>query len=425
MVNPLPRPLQYVLIVPDGAADNNCDRGGSPLRVAHTPAMDCVAREGVCGLMQTLYADLPRESMVAQLGMLGWDPHKYYPCGRASSELLARAGVRLNDGDIAFRANLVRLRDGVLESYSAHAIDSDRAAVLIRDVSGRLSAAFPGFELYHHSDFRNTLVIRGAGISPRALDCPEPHERHGDWFDLGRLVRAVTDDGLPVARRLNDYLVAAAAILAGREANALFPWSPSGVFRLPSFHETTGFEGQVAVVGFMDFLLGIAKAGGLDSYRVGNGRPDTDYAAKGRRVLALLDEGCACVVCHINAPDEASHGRDLDAKIASLERIDAEIVRPILGFFDDHPAALGGVMILPDHYSNVDTATRPGRRSEIHALTPVPFALWNRRDRDACTAFHEVEAARGRYGAAPRSHLDLLSLLWGRPVARRAGALCP
>lgn len=52
--------------------------------------------------MQTLYPDLPRESLVAQLGMLGWSPHLYYPGGRVSCELLTTGGIGLDDGDLAF-----------------------------------------------------------------------------------------------------------------------------------------------------------------------------------------------------------------------------------------------------------------------------------------------------------------------------------
>src|ERR1700739_1064398 len=109
-------PRKSVLIILDGAADKNRERGCSPLGIAHTPGMDFIAREGLCGLAQPLYADLPRESMVAQLGMLGWDPHLYYPCGRASAELLASNGVDLGRNDIAFRANFVRMNGSVLQS---------------------------------------------------------------------------------------------------------------------------------------------------------------------------------------------------------------------------------------------------------------------------------------------------------------------
>ena len=180
--------LRYLLFIPDGAADLDRRRGLSPLGSAHTPYCDFLAREGVTGRMPTLYPDLPRESMVAQLGMLGWDPHRFYPHGRASCELLALEGVDLHDGDLAFRANLVRFAGRRLMSYSAGAIQSEVAAPLVAAIDRELRRELPDFELWHNSDFRNTLVVRGVHLDPRLLRCFEPHECQGREFALDQLV---------------------------------------------------------------------------------------------------------------------------------------------------------------------------------------------------------------------------------------------
>src|SRR5215216_3005576 len=170
---------KYVLVIPDGAGDLHRLGGLSPLARARTDYADFIAREGVSGLMETLYEDLPKESLVAQLGMLGWDPHKYYPHGRASCELLALENIYLNPNDLAFRTNLVRIEDERLKSYNAEYIHSEEAEPLIRMLNRALRTEFPEFELYHNSDFRNTLVIRNVGVEPTLLHCPEPHESHG------------------------------------------------------------------------------------------------------------------------------------------------------------------------------------------------------------------------------------------------------
>src|ERR1700730_9318659 len=141
------------MIIPDGAADDNRERGCSPLQAAETPNIDSIARNGVSGLAQTLYPDLPRESMVAQLGLLGWDPRVYYPGGRASAELLATQAVYLLPSDIAFRANFVRMAGDRLESYNANFIDSLRAQSLVRHLKVSLEKRFPDFDLCHNSDF--------------------------------------------------------------------------------------------------------------------------------------------------------------------------------------------------------------------------------------------------------------------------------
>ena len=403
-------PKKHVLIIPDGGGDVFRAYGRSPLALARTSWADFIAREGVSGLMHTLYPDLPKESIVAQLGMFGWDPHLYYPNGRASCELLALEGTYLGAGDLAFRANLVRMDGRKLVSYNADYIISDQAQPLVHKINSELRERFPDFELYHNSDFRNTLIIRGAELDPKALLCPEPHENHGIEFDIAHLVSS-NGSGQRIAERINQYLLQIRDVLRDEPANMIFPWSPSKEFRLPSFKENTGFEGKTALVGCMDFLRGIAKAGGLEPFKVGNGRPETDYQGKGAKVIELLCNNYEFIVCHINAPDEASHMGDLPLKIKSLEMIDHFIVRPVVEYFQAHREELGGVMIVPDHYTNHAGVGNHHKRVDIHSAHPVPFALWNGHECDAARYYSEDDALEGKYGASPINHLQLLRIL--------------
>lgn len=404
---------RYVLVVPDGAADLLRTPAGSPLEAARTPYMDFVAREGVSGLMTTLYQELPRESLVAQMGMLGWDPREHYPGGRASCELLALDGVRLGEGDLAFRANLARTEGRTLVSYNADFILTEEAAPLVERVNRALGQEFPDFELRLASDFRAALVIRGAGIRPSQIWCAEPHESHGVEFPPGSAVRGRDAAGAVVAARLSRYTERVRTVLEGQRANAVFPWSPSTALRLPGFRERSGFTGRAAVVGAMDFLCGLARAGGMEFYKVGNGRPDTDFTAKGRKTVELLDSGCEVVVCHINAPDEAAHMQDTDLKIHCIEQTDSEVVGPVVEYFRARPEELGGVMIVPDHYTNCSPDAGPVARSSVHSLHPVPFSLWNGRDRDPVASFGEDAAVEGALAGAGLTHLDLLAVLRG------------
>lgn len=412
---------QFVLLIPDGAGDRHRPAGLTPLAAARLPAMDFVARRGICGRSRNLYPDLPKGSIVAQLGLLGWDPRRYCPHGRASCELLALEGPEpLGPDDLAFRANLVRTRGSVLASYSADAIPSRVAAPLVDRINGGLDGRFPDFELYHNLDFRTTLVVRGARADPRSFECIEPHEHHGQELDLEHLVGGRSAPAAAFARRLNDYVAEVRALLGreGGSANLLLPWSPSGPLCIPSFHEHTGFEGTVAVVAAMDFLQGIARAGGMAFHKVGNGRVDTDFRAKGERVLDLLEGGCRLVVCHVNAPDEAAHMGDVAAKVDALEKIDRAIVAPVVDYFLRRPDALGCLALVPDHFTNT-VVGEGAARCEAHSLDPVPFALWDGRRRDRTDRFSEDAAATGLHGREPVSHLDILALMG---VIGRGGA---
>ena len=409
---------KYVLIIPDGAGDSYRWFGRSPLAIARTPHMDFMAREGVCGLMQTLYEDLPKESIVAQLGMLGWDPHRHYPHGRASCELLALEDVSLNEEDLAFRANMVWMKDGTLVSYSADCIPSQQSRPLVQLINQKMREEFADFELYHNAEFRNTLVVRSAGVSPLALRCPEPHENHGRQFDLTRLIEGTDAPSNRLANRLNSYLQGVARVLEGEAANMLFPWSPSVVLKLTPFRENVGFDAPVAIVGCMDFLHGIAKAGKLEFFKIGNGQPDTDYVAKGAKTIELLSEGYGFVICHINGPDEAAHMGNVQLKMESLEQIDEFIVGPILKYFQEHPDELGGMFIAPDHFTNYAPDIREKKRMEVHSSDPVPFALWNGHDRDATRYYSEDDVRIGKYASPPVSHLELLQLMGVAQVSK-------
>lgn len=414
-----PKLKKYVVIIPDGAPDKARLDGLSPLEKAHIPNMDFVANKGITGLMQTLFPDLPKGSLVAQLGMLGWNPHKYYPHGRASAEALA-VGLKMSEEDIAFRANFVLMERKTLKSYSANYIPGEKAVKLVRLVNSVLRREFPDFELSHAAEFRNVLIVRRAKVNPKDLLCPEPHEHQGDDFEIGGLVTAKSPNSEECVGQINRYLARAEVLLKGKEANALFLWSPSAPLILPNFNEINEIEGKCAIVGNMDFLKGIAVAGGLEFHLIGNGYINTDYQAKGEATIELLKSGCRFVYCHINAPDEAAHMGNIESKIDSLEKIDFHIVKRIVHHFQDNPGQLGGLIIAPDHYTNTGTfyPDQTSFRQEMHSAIPVPFALWNNDDSDAVNKFSENAAIKGKFGATPIGSERFLEILGIRPRQR-------
>jgi 2,3-bisphosphoglycerate-independent phosphoglycerate mutase len=406
------REKKYVLIVMDGAGDVYRDQNGrSPLGIAEIPYIDKIARKGICGKSHTLFEGLPKESLVAQLGMFGWDPFKYYPYGRASAELLASGGLDIGEDDLAFRANFVSIKDGRLVSYNANYISDEKASALVETVNRYLGERFPDIQFYHNSDFRNTLVFRGVGLHPEEFTCLEPHENVNNPVDPDQLVGSRKKENKAAADYLNAYLRQARKILIGEEANAMMPWSASRAFRLPDFKTHTGFNGKAGIVGAMDFLKGIAIAGQLDFFKVGTGKPRTDFYGKGRKVIEMLTSGYDLVICHINAPDEASHMQSLEMKIESLENIDRYVVRPVYEYFMGHVTELGGVMVIPDHFTNVFCNVNGEKRIASHSLDPVPFAVWNNEYCDATVEFTEDEADKGIFGKVPVPSLVLMQLL--------------
>jgi 2,3-bisphosphoglycerate-independent phosphoglycerate mutase len=110
-------------------------------------------------------------------------------------------------------------------------------------------------------------------------------------------------------------------------------------------------------------VRGIGRLAGMDVLDVpgATGGLDTDYGAKARAAIGALEDH-DLVWVHVEAPDEAGHMGDLREKVRAIERVDAEVLGPIMQS-DMHPAA----MVLPDHYTPLATRT--------HSDPPVPFVV--------------------------------------------------
>lgn len=80
--------MKYIVLVGDGMADRPVPSLGNrtPLQVAKTPNLDFLAQHGIVGTAHTLIPGYPLGSDVANLAVMGYDPHQYYS-GRAPWKL--------------------------------------------------------------------------------------------------------------------------------------------------------------------------------------------------------------------------------------------------------------------------------------------------------------------------------------------------
>jgi 2,3-bisphosphoglycerate-independent phosphoglycerate mutase len=142
-------------------------------------------------------------------------------------------------------------------------------------------------------------------------------------------------------------------------ATDIWLWGQGRAPRLPAFRDLRGVSG--AVVGAVDLVKGIGRLAGMEVVDVpgATGDLDTDYGAKARAALDCLGRHDVVFV-HVEAPDEAGHMGDVGKKVRAIERVDAEVLGPLL---DDRrrPA----VLVLPDHPTPI--------RLRTHVGWPVPF----------------------------------------------------
>lgn len=380
--------MKYVIIIPDGAADERLAELGdlTPFEAADTPNLDKLALTGRQGTAATTPAGMPCGSDVCTMSLLGYDPRKYHK-GRAPLEAAA-LGITMGEADWIFRVNLVTVIDGKMQDHSAGHISSTESKRLLKEFAERID--LPGVALYPGVSYRNIMVDRSAQVN----DGGDSGGR--DWGELettpphdipGQPIRKHLPVGGDYAKLLQQLIAESEVFLADHEINQtraemgelpathFWPWGQGQRPTMPSFVSRFGLKG--AMITAVDLLAGISTfiewdrldVPGQTSYH------DNDYAATGQYAIAALDDyDIICV--HVEAPDEAAHAADPATKVASVAAIDEHVVGPIHRALEERyplndPAsgASGGwrVLLLPDHYTLVNTRK--------HDPTPVPFLM--------------------------------------------------
>jgi len=138
----IPNTTKIVLLVLDGLGDlPDLKRGGrTPLEAARTPNLDAVAPAAALGRLQPVAPGITPGSGPAHLALFGYDPLDVV-VGRGVLEALG-AGVRLERGDVAARANFCTLDVG--------GVVTDRRAGSVPEVEAgraRRIAQVPGLTL--------------------------------------------------------------------------------------------------------------------------------------------------------------------------------------------------------------------------------------------------------------------------------------
>jgi len=362
--------LKFLVLLGDGMADFPVAElnGRTPLEAAATPAMDEVARLGICALFNPIPEDLPPGSDVGNLSVFGYDPRTIYT-GRAPLEA-ARQGIHLTENQVAFRCNLVTLEDGVMKSFTAGHISSEEGAELIAALGTAFADAPVRFS--PGVGYRHLAVIEAEGVSLDQLAnavCTPPHNISD------RTYRPHLPDG-PGGAFLCDLMTRSADVLevhpvnrsrigAGKPAaTSIWLWGQGRSPQMRPFHERFGVRG--AVVSAVDLVNGIGICAGMKVIEVpgATGYLDTNYAGKVQAALGAL-ERVDFAYLHVEAPDETAHEGRLDLKLQAIEDFDRKVVAPCLAFAKERGDVR--VLVAPDHITALSTKT--------HAGGSVPFAM--------------------------------------------------
>lgn len=367
--------MKYVVVLCDGMADYPVPAlgGKTPMMVAKKPHIDALAAKAEVGLVRTVAPGLKPGSDVANMSVLGFDPHRFYT-GRSPLEA-ASIGIDMKDSDVSLRTNLVTLSDKgepfadkVIEDYCADDISTEEARQLIEAVQ----AAFGGgeYDFYTGVFYRHCLIWHG-GTTELGNMTP-PHDITGKvigpHLSTAETARPLLEMMEKSFDLLKDHPVNKARVAAGRRpANCIWLWGEGKRPALQPFEALYGIKG--GMVSAVDLLKGIANCAGMEVAEVpgATGYIDTDFEGKAKAALDLLTRN-DLVYVHFEAPDECGHRNEPENKVKAIEMIDSRVL-PILeeGLeqYEDYK-----ILLLPDHPTPIVTRT--------HASDPVPYLLYQK-----------------------------------------------
>lgn len=363
--------------------------GKTPLEYAQTPNMDLLARDGTVGQFYAVGPDIKVDSDAAHLAMLG-QAVDIASSNRGAYEALG-AGFTLGPRDLGFRVNFATIDDEfTLVDGRAGRIKGE-AKQLESAVNEHVELSDATFEFKQTIGFKGALVLRN-GASTVDLRLPT---QYGVGAKIWVHPLIETPQAIHTAETLNEFMLKSHDALKSHPvnvrrvqngdppANVVMPWAVGRIARL---HPTMDKYGKSLCVAAVPVIKGVCKYSGMDIIDVPRttGEYDTDTLAKGSAALEHL-EGYDVIMVHVEGTDEASHDGNVEAKLVTIEKIDA-MIGCLLERTDVGQTRFA---LLSDHGSSCLT--------HDHMRSSVPIAIYGAGVKaDGVARYDERLAPRGR-----------------------------
>ncbi len=396
--------MKYFVLIPDGAADYPIEALGSktPFECAIKPTLDALAKVSTVGTVSNVPPHMVPESDTANLAILSYDP-AIYSKGRSPLEAMSMR-LTMNEGDIAFRCNIVTVSeeeenydDKIMLDHSADEITTEEATELVKALHEAFKTDKRAF--YPGVSYRHCMIWNDP---PEYVDFNRPHDH------LGKGVKDImppepyatlTRESYEV---LKDHPVNLARKARGlKPANSIWLWSPGAKPALSSFKEKWGLD--ATVISAVDLIKGIGICAEMESVDVegATGNYKTNYEGKANAAIDAFKRGKDLVYLHVEGPDECGHRAETENKVACIGHISERILKPVYEYLKNCGEEFA-VMILPDHPTPIVKRT--------HTLDPVPFMIY-RSDcaSDGVDCFCEKSAAnKGFYVSEGHTLMSML-----------------
>ena len=375
---------KIVLLVVDGLGGlPHPETGRSELETATTPNLDALASTSACGLTTPVAPGITPGSGPGHLALFGYDPLKYV-IGRGVLEALGM-GIALGPDDIAIRCNFCALdSSGVITDRRAGRIPTAESAPLVEQLS-RITV--PGVQIIVEpvQDYRFVVIIRGEGLGGDVTDTDPQRIGFAPLDPVGR-----SDSGQRTASKAAQFVESARDILGSRDtANMILMRGFSKRPDWPAFGEA--YSLNPGAVAAYPMYRGIASLLGMNVIPTGH-----DFDAE----LDTLSDHWNdhdFFFLHYKPADAAGEDGDFDAKVKTLEELDARVPR-LLDMGADVVAVAG------------DHSTPSGMAA--HSWHPVPLLINSDSTNEGLGSpgFNERDCRSGYLGGLPATSLPLLLL---------------
>lgn len=401
--------MKYIVVLGDGMADYPIPAlaNKTPLQAANKPTIDSLAKHAQVGLCQTVPEGFKPGSDVANLSVMGYDPHECYT-GRSPLEAVS-IGIDLKDTNVTLRCNLVtlsdepRYEDKTMIDYSAGEISTAEAEELISYLKKHFDNE--KFTLYAGVSYRHCLVVdhgrTGHELTPPHDITGKPVKGH---LPQGPDAKLYLDMMKRSAELLKNHPVNQARIAAGKNpANSVWFWGEGTKPKLANFEKKFGKKG--AVISAVDLVKGIGILAGMKIIDVpgATGNYDTNFAGKAQAAFNELNHGTDFVYIHMEAPDECGHQGDIAHKIYSIEQISETVVKPLIEGLREAGEAFR-ILICPDHPTPISVRT--------HVSDPVPYLLYSSDEKYSSDVLSYDELSAKNTGIFVKQGWELMKKLF-------------
>jgi 2,3-bisphosphoglycerate-independent phosphoglycerate mutase len=379
-----------LLLILDGISDRPCPElgGKTPLQAASTPILDRLAREGICGIMDTIRPGIRPGSDTSHLSLLGYPPEQYYT-GRGPLEAEG-CGIHMEKGMIGFRGNYATLgKDGVILDRRAGRIHETRELSVAIQKEVDLSPHGVSFWFCSGAGHRAALALKGEGLGadvssndPKKEGLAPPQMKPRTRKKADRKTAEVCNEFIRQSHEiLEDHPLNRRRVSQGEpSANIVLLRGAGEMGHFEPFGERYHLQGSVIAAATL--IIGIGKVIGLRHVEVpgATGSVDTNLEGKIAAVMHELKQR-DFVLLNIKGADEAAHDGDALKKKQFIERIDASLT-PLLSLSDCL------LVICGDHSTPCTIRD--------HSADPVPLLIHGEGVRvDQVRRYDEISCAQG------------------------------